>query len=933
MRAPEGDSCPSAEDSEGSDGATRIVPPKTSSMPRVESGVQVAVRAPESVYDESDKPRVAGYELVKIIGRGGMGVVWEAIEMRLERRVALKIQTVESDSTKLFTEAQLSARIGDPSIVNIYDVGLTFDERPYFAMELVQGHDLAKVLAEGAMLERKALFIAAELARAVAAAHKQGVIHRDLKPSNIIIDSAGHARILDFGIALDTRKALDPRAGHAVGSPKYMAPEQVRGEVSTPATDIWGIGVILYAMVTGRTPFGRAPLAKIRESILEKNPPAPSDVRAGLHHEIDGIVMRCLFKNPLDRWQSAAALRERILALLEGRPVASVAPKKYQPKTRIDLHDSWPRREDAGKHVVWRFELASPPEALWPYVSDTDRFNKAVGLASATFTDQLDEHGRPKKTGAQRALGLKLDWNEHPFEWVENREHAVFREYTAGPLACLWNRVTLEPRPGGGCILQHEISLTPRNTIGRVAAIVEIEHRLAGATERFYRRLDKILTTGEGSDPFEPLHRPSGAEHAAVQTVSLPLRSYGFDENIVSALEKHLLTTPDGALAPLRPRALAKRWGTDPAETIDALLHAAHLGALQPSWDAICPKCRVVQASYLSLADVSERGNCPACNESYDHDLADALELVFVPTPAVRSVPRETYCVGSPARRPHVIVQKRIIAGDQTLFTIDLGPGSYRIVAERSKRTFDLVASPGGFVAEAHVVFDGSTFVDASAIVRSGTVMFSVENASGLEEWFRVERVGPRSDSFPASNALVHPTFKRLFGEDLPALGRCLPVHELAFVAIRFDAASAMLQRDGDDATCRELARANDLVAMEAQRFEGDLAPTSLTRVLAVFPTAALAMRAALSLVETLPSVTRLEPTLAVHAGPCIGLTRNGRIELFGETVEHVRALCESSPSGAVALSETLSANRELAILAYESNLALSEDVARSATS
>ena len=151
--------------------------------------------------------------------------------------------------------------------MRVLDVGITLDEHPYYSMELVDGTDLAGVIADGALAPSTALGIAADIARAVAAAHEHGVIHRDLKPRNVIIDPTGRARVLDFGIAFNMNAGADRYAGMLAGSPSYMAPEQAKGLAVTPQTDIFAIGVMLYEMLTGERPFAGSSTETLLEAI------------------------------------------------------------------------------------------------------------------------------------------------------------------------------------------------------------------------------------------------------------------------------------------------------------------------------------------------------------------------------------------------------------------------------------------------------------------------------------------------------------------------------------------------------------------------------------------------------------------------------------------------------------------------------------------
>ncbi|HEY4117636.1 MAG TPA: serine/threonine-protein kinase, partial [Byssovorax sp.] len=302
------------------------------SSPRSEadSGVPSAARSSRR------EPKIAGYDLVRVIGKGGMGVVWEAHEHRLDRAVALKLCTGEPKDEhvqQLWSEARLAAKIGHPGVVPVHDFGYTADGRPYYTMDLVAGTDLCALLDDGPLPVPRALGLALEMAEAVAAAHERGVLHRDLKPSNILLDGSGRVRILDFGLAVLDTDAHDPRK--IAGSPPYMAPERFMQKPPTAASDVYALGIVLYEMLVGDRPFEAFELHEVMYALLNSTPKAPSERRPGVHADVDDVVMRAIAKEPTARWPTARGLAEALRAVTEGRPLESTrGPETARPPSR-----------------------------------------------------------------------------------------------------------------------------------------------------------------------------------------------------------------------------------------------------------------------------------------------------------------------------------------------------------------------------------------------------------------------------------------------------------------------------------------------------------------------------------------------------------------------------------------------------------------------
>jgi eukaryotic-like serine/threonine-protein kinase len=911
-------------------GATSQSSLRAQEMPTVTGPPSVATTVPLRALAVDAKPDVAGYDLVRAIGSGGMGVVWEAIEHRFDRRVALKVHGRErlglAERDELWSEAFVAARIGDPGIVRVLDVGYTLDERPYYAMELVDGSDLAGVLADGPLAPRTAVGIAADIARAAAAAHEHGVIHRDLKPRNVIIDATGRARVLDFGIAFNTNAGADRFAGLLCGSPAYMAPEQALGERVCPRTDIFAIGVMLHEMLTGERPFTAPTTDELLVAIAVNTPAVPSTRNPKVHPDLDAVVARCLAKNREERFPTARALFETLSAIAEGRPIDTASPSAaktptYAPKPSTIPPPDRPRRDEAKKHMAWSWRLASSPEALWPFVANTDRFNRAVGLTPVSFQDEPGPEGGTIRTGELKVLGMQLRWREFPFEWIKNREHSVFRWYRGGPVAAVWNRVTLAPIEDGGTELHHDVWLMPRGVIGQVASFMEM-NKLGAAVDRFYRHLDEVILAGGHADPFEAPHAPTQGQRSTVEEVCARLHREGFSAAVVEKLAMHLLTAADGAIGTLRPYELADAWGVDRAEVLDVLMHAAHEGMLEATWDVVCPKCMLAHESLQALAQLTRVGTCKACASSFERDLRESVELVFAPHPGIRHVDRLTYCAGAPALRPHVLAQQVLDPGEERTITLDLPRGIYRVAGAIAQSSSELVASAVGFEESAEVVSHGERIEARPSIVKAGMVTLVLRNDSPGEETLRIELPGARADGVSAATAMTHPSFRELFSDQLLAHGEHLRVSQLAFVFVELLGREALYEKMGDAAACAVLSRLDEAVHEEARAHEGSVVPSSLDLLVVAFPTAMRALRAGLALRKRFDLTPLAAPVaIAAHDGRCLALTREGKAEFFGETLHRGHALLRDCPPGGLALSSSFAADRAVAVAVHESGM------------
>ena len=283
-------------------------------------------------------PHVRGYDILSVVGTGGMGVVYQARHRGLNRAVALKLlRGAALDDPefreRLRAEAEAVARLQHPNIIQVFETGtadVSADGRlngPFIALEYVDGGCLAK-LTDRPQPPRDAARIVARLAAAVAAAHQFGVIHRDLKPANILLTAAGEPKIADFGLAkqLSTDKKdaggrFVTQAGYIVGTPEYMAPEQACGQAPTTAVDVYALGVILYELLTARVPFQAATPVETMALVRDQDPVPPRRLHPAVPRDLDTICTKCLEKDPARRYPSAQALADDLEAFLAGRPI------------------------------------------------------------------------------------------------------------------------------------------------------------------------------------------------------------------------------------------------------------------------------------------------------------------------------------------------------------------------------------------------------------------------------------------------------------------------------------------------------------------------------------------------------------------------------------------------------------------------------------
>jgi WD40 repeat protein len=422
-------------------------------------------------------PVIGGYEILEVLGRGGMGIVYKARQEGLQRLVALKmIRTAgppeATELARFRTEAEVVARLQHPNIVQVFGVG-TVHGSPYLTLEYCGGGSLAAQLNNVPRPPGEAARLVECLARGMAAAHAAGIIHRDLKPANVLLAEDGTPKISDFGLAKKTDVEVgQTQTGAILGTPSYMAPEQAEGGARHvgPAADVYALGAILYELLTGRPPFRAATALETLEQVRTIDPVAPRQLAPRIPRDLETICLKCLEKAPTRRYVSAAALADDLERFRDGRPIQA------RPTLWWERWAKWARRRPAVAALVAvsLVALAAMSAGAWKYHVDLEQHASALQATARQlqqeqkvaliaqhkaeeqlernrrflFATRLQEAGALYRTSPARAFELLQDPDLHP---------PVLREFTWGLLMRACQR-SFRPPQGSSEVL---VSLSP----------------------------------------------------------------------------------------------------------------------------------------------------------------------------------------------------------------------------------------------------------------------------------------------------------------------------------------------------------------------------------------------------------------------------------------------------------------------------------------
>jgi len=574
----------------------------------------------------------------------------------------------------------------------------------------------------------------------------------------------------------------------------------------------------------------------------------------------------------------------------------------------------------------WEWQLRSSPEQLWPFVADTNRFNQDVGLQAVETTNE------PTQGNARRRLrffqfGVRMEWDEEPFEWMRPRRFGVRRKYRAGPIASLRVLVKLVPQAQGGTNLVYETWLRPRNLLGLVTFPILMRFVTRRAFGAAFRKYDELAMSADGL-PYRPEAvrlAPGGRDRLA--KLRRQLAEQTGEAELVDRLVKVIKQGDDFTLARLRPYALADAWGVARHKVLEMCLQATRVGLLDLQWDLLCPLCRGAKESASTLAEMKQQVHCDVCNIDFNANFERSVELTFRVSSVIRKVDTNSYCVGGPQVTPHIVAQQLLAAGDQRDMELPLEAGRYRLRTLTLPGSQFLAASPGG-LQRATVTASERGWPEDELVV-SLAPSLRLENGSDDEQLFVLERTAWSDEAATAAEVITLQAFRDLFSKELLRPHEQVSVGNLTILFTDLRASTRLYQEIGDAPAFGQVMDHFGVLREEIAKEEGTLVKTIGDAIMATFRRPVAGLRAILSAQQRLASSPAGRPPLylkaGLHHGPCIAVTLNDRLDFFGSVVNTAARLERLSSGEDVVISDAIRQDPEVEelLLAPHSQLVL----------
>jgi len=551
-------------------------------------------------------------------------------------------------------------------------------------------------------------------------------------------------------------------------------------------------------------------------------------------------------------------------------------------------------------------ECKSSVEELWRVLTDTSYLNRLTGEAPRQIA-AIGDGDRDGGDGARyrvktRAGGFSVEWEEWPFEWVHQQRFRVFRKFKAGPVDSVDTVLTFAARDGGGARVGVRLALAPK--IAWLSWMVRFgTRRAADALVLSVRAVDEALSRRA------PLPLPAKAKPPAsldgLERALAALRARASSPALVDRLGDFIRAARDEDLARIRPYALADAWGADRRALLATCLEAVRAGLFELRWEVICPSCRVGAEVVSSLAAIKEHSRCHLCEIEFGLDVDEALEATFAPTPSVRKIDVGQYCVGGPARTPHVLAQALLPARGRATLAAPVEPGRYRLFV-RGGETFALeVADDGAGAVHARAAGE------ALRVRPRGEV--TVESAHDDARHVKLERVAHDTQAATAREVSLVPGFRRDFSSEVLRPDLALKVSTVTLFFSDLTASTQLYADIGDAAALRLVHDHFDVVFGIVERHGGTLVKTIGDAVMAAFVDDLAAVAASLEMLRAfdkfraeVPNGARTHLKLGVFRGPSYLVNANGVLDYFGQTVNIAARLQAQAASGELVIEAAL---------------------------
>ncbi|HEX9385437.1 MAG TPA: DUF5939 domain-containing protein [Anaerolineales bacterium] len=557
----------------------------------------------------------------------------------------------------------------------------------------------------------------------------------------------------------------------------------------------------------------------------------------------------------------------------------------------------------------WHWDLQSPPEAIWPLASDTNRFNRDTGQPEVEMLDNV----KGTKHLRMKLPVLKVEWEEEPFEWTYPYSFGVLRTYSKGPIDEMRVQVNFDSHSEGGTHVHYQTWMKTGNILVGLALPFVIGVIAKNRFERVLRVYDR-LANKRGS--VITLARPRGLSakgRARFKSLSETVIQQGTDPSLMAHLEDFLESSDELSVQRIRPYALADRWKVNRRSVLEMFLRATRAGILDMSWDLLCPSCRGTTEGHTNLGDVRGQSHCDTCQIDFTVNFDHNIEVVFKPNPSVRAVEFDVaFCVGSPQLQPHVVMAQSISPLHSLPVNLKLETGRYTLRASNVPGSVSLFADANG-LPKSDIRVSSFGWPPEQGHV-SLLPILNLINATDAEQTFQLERTAWSDQASTAADVTALQVFRDLFASEVVRPGEEISIGSVTLMFTDLRDSTRLYRKIGDAPAFGRVREHFEILEKAIASEGGGIVKTMGDSVMATFRNPVAALRALWNAQTKIAEYG--EPMLwlkvGLHKGPCIVVNLNDRLDYFGSTVNIAARLPGFSQGGELILSDEIHHDPEI---------------------
>lgn len=554
-------------------------------------------------------------------------------------------------------------------------------------------------------------------------------------------------------------------------------------------------------------------------------------------------------------------------------------------------------------HYTWEYQLQSSPAALWPLVSDTNRFNRDTGLPPIVLLGIENGVRRVKF----KIPIVNVQWDEEPFEWIYPTRFGVARRYHTGPLKEMRVDCRMEEKPEGGTKMVYDVVVVSRNILGDLAVPVVIGaysgkmfHDTFHAYDRIVARGGSILTISKG-------RRLSAGSHAKYKTLNDTLAKQGVSQQILDRLYEFIHRADDISIQRMRPYALADLWGIPRRQVLEAFLRATRVGLLDMYWDILCPQCSSRTENFAALDEVEAHSHCSSCKIDFTASFDHNIEVIFRTNPSIRDVDATVeFCVGSPQRQPEILFNITVPPREEIPISTALQPGRYHISTGELNGHQIVSATESG--REEVRIYGTQKGWPAGIETISLQPRLRLINETDQAQTFGMVRAQWSDQAATGADVTSLQTFRDLFSNEVLRPGEEISVGSITLMFTDLRNSTKMYREIGDAPAFGRVREHFEILEQAVAAEGGAIVKTMGDAIMAAFRKPISAVRAIWDVQNQLSA--QGEPALSIkvgiHFGPCIVVNLNDRLDYFGSTVNITARLPHFSEGGELIVSEQI---------------------------